>query len=66
MTSYSAARQEATQLFDAADGLAPTIETARHAIERDRRLPEALVRSLREAGLFRLWLAQSLGGPDST
>jgi indole-3-acetate monooxygenase len=64
MTSNFTARQKAAQLFDAAERLVPAIETARHAIERDRRLPETLVRSLQEAGLFRLWLAKSLGGPE--
>ena len=64
MTSPSTARHEAAELFDAADRIAPAIELARHAVERDRRLPESLVRSLREAGLLSLWLARSLGGPE--
>lgn len=50
------------------------IETARslgdlireHAAEGDaiRQLPDVCVEAMRDAGLFRLWLPQSLGGPD--
>ena len=64
VTSHSTMRQQVEPFFDAAGRLAPEIEAARPAIERDRQLPELLVRRLREAGLFRLWLAQSLGGPE--
>src|ERR1700761_5245144 len=64
MTSHSITQQVAAGLLDAADRLAPAIETARHTIERERGLPKALVSSLRAAGLFKLWLARSLGGPE--
>jgi alkylation response protein AidB-like acyl-CoA dehydrogenase len=58
------AEPRTTQLLDAADKLAPTIEAMRGGIERDRRLPEALVDNLRDAGLFHLWVARSFGGPE--
>lgn len=59
-----AADTRMTQLLDAVDRLAPAIEAMRRRIERERRLPEELVGNLRAAGVFHLWLARSLGGPE--
>src|SRR5271155_1180796 len=64
VTSHMTAEPRTTQLLDAADKLVPTIEAMRGGIERDRRLPEALVDNLRHAGLFHLWVARSFGGPE--
>jgi alkylation response protein AidB-like acyl-CoA dehydrogenase len=64
MSSTMAADTRMTQLLDAVDRLAPAIEAMRRRIERERRLPEELVGNLRAAGVFHLWLARSLGGPE--
>jgi alkylation response protein AidB-like acyl-CoA dehydrogenase len=52
------------KLLRAADALSPEIRAARDDIERERRLPAALVERLREAQLFELWLPGALGGPE--
>jgi alkylation response protein AidB-like acyl-CoA dehydrogenase len=45
-------------------GLAPLIAEHRQNFDRDRCLPEPVFAALAEAGLFRLWLPRSLGGPQ--
>ncbi len=54
---------EATRLTAAATDLGPTIASMRDEIERERRLPPALVEQLRDLGFFSLWLAEDFGGP---
>jgi len=44
--------------------LAPLVAEHRQAIDRERRLPEAVFKALADAGLFRLWLPKALGGPE--
>ena len=46
--------------LDAARALAPQVAACADAIERERRLPDALVAALCEAGLFRMLLPASV------
>jgi len=50
--------------LDALADLAPMIAAHRQAMDRDRRLPAPLYEALADAGLFRLWLPLTLGGPE--
>jgi alkylation response protein AidB-like acyl-CoA dehydrogenase len=66
-----AARKMAAQQTDAAFSfvqairrLEPLISEHRSAFDRDRQLPDVVFDALADAGLFRLWLPQSLGGPQ--
>jgi alkylation response protein AidB-like acyl-CoA dehydrogenase len=52
----------AEALVEAARGLAPTINACREEIERERRLPPALVEQLIDAGLFRMLTPARFGG----
>jgi indole-3-acetate monooxygenase len=49
---------------DAVQGLAPLIAQHRDAFDKERRLPDPVFDAMAEAGLFRLWLPQKLGGPE--
>lgn len=51
-------------LLDRIRALAPLVDRHRQAIETGRRLPDAIFAALAEAGLFRLWLPRSMGGPQ--
>src|SRR5581483_5601277 len=44
--------------------LAPLIAEHRVTFDRERRLPDVVINALADAGLFRLWLPRSLGGPE--
>jgi alkylation response protein AidB-like acyl-CoA dehydrogenase len=54
----------AATLIQAARELAPTIDSVRHVIERQRELPASLVDAMGAVGMFSLWLPASLGGPE--
>src|SRR6185436_5904580 len=55
---------QANETLQRARGLAPQIAAAADEIERQRRLPDALMTALHEAGLFRMLLPRSLGGAE--
>lgn len=50
--------------LEAVQTLAPLIAARRHDFDNSRRLPEAVFEALADAGLFRLWLPEALGGPE--
>ena len=50
------------RLIEAVRGLKPEIEAVRDELDQRRRLPIALVESMRAAGVFGLWLPRPLGG----
>jgi alkylation response protein AidB-like acyl-CoA dehydrogenase len=53
---------EDTALIEAAAALRPVIRGYQAEIERERRLPPALVAQLRAAGLYRMFVPRELGG----
>jgi hypothetical protein len=50
--------------LDAIERLAPVIAEHRAAFDSQRQLPDAVFNALADAGLFRLWLPEALGGPE--
>ena len=44
--------------------LGPIIAEYRASFDQERRLPDAVFNALADAGLFRLWLPETLGGPE--
>ena len=52
------------RILDAVRALGPSIAAQRDDFDGDRRLPETAFAALAEAGLFRLWLPEVLGGPE--
>ena len=50
--------------LDAIEKLAPLVGEHRASFDRDRRLPDVVFQALAKAGLFRLWLPSSMGGPE--
>jgi alkylation response protein AidB-like acyl-CoA dehydrogenase len=57
--------RQAPELVAAARALAPAIRAAAPAIERERRLPDEIVKAMKEAGVFRMTMPRSLGGPEA-
>lgn len=57
--------RSASELVLAARALAPAIRAAAPEIERERRLPEAIVKGMKQAGVFRMTMPRSLGGPEA-
>jgi len=51
-------------LLEAIALLEPLIVEHRAAFDSERRLPDPVFNSLADAGLFRLWLPEELGGPE--
>jgi alkylation response protein AidB-like acyl-CoA dehydrogenase len=52
----------ARRMIEALQALTPLIAGRRGEFDSERRLPDAIFAALAEAGLFRLWLPQALGG----
>ncbi|MBR0796854.1 acyl-CoA dehydrogenase family protein [Bradyrhizobium jicamae] len=50
--------------LEAVRALAPLIAGQRNDFDGGRRLPDAVFGALADAGLFRLWLPEALGGPE--
>jgi indole-3-acetate monooxygenase len=53
-----------TTVLEAVRALEPQIRAARDVIEDQRSLPPALARSLMEAGIFRMGVPRTYGGPE--
>jgi indole-3-acetate monooxygenase len=60
--SHLAADIDAQPLVQAAAGLQPSLRRYREEIEREQRLPPALVEQLHAAGFYRMVIPRSLGG----
>jgi alkylation response protein AidB-like acyl-CoA dehydrogenase len=54
---------KAATYLDALRALAPLVAEHRASFDRDRRLPTTIFNELADAGFFRLWLPEALGGP---
>ena len=54
--------REVDRMIEAVQSLKPEIDAVRDQLDQRRRLPPALVHSMRAAGIFGLWLPRSLGG----
>ena len=52
------------QVTEGARAVVPLIRACREEIERERRIPEAVLRAAREAGLYRLLVPRALGGAE--
>lgn len=52
------------EVVTAARRLAPAIRAARHETEAQRQTPAGIVAAMAEAGLYQMYLARSLGGPE--
>ena len=50
--------------LEAIRALAPIVAAHRESFDRERRLPDRIFDALADAGLFRLWLPEALGGPE--
>ena len=50
--------------LEAIERLAPLIAEHRGVFDSERRLPDVVFNALADAGLFRLWLPEALGGPE--
>ena len=53
------------EILDAARALAPAIHAAAPEIEKSGRLPDALVKDLKQANVFGMAIPRSMGGPEA-
>ena len=58
-------REDEALYLERVQALAPRIAAAGEQIERERRIPEALLQAMIDAGLFRMLLPRSLGGGEA-
>ena len=63
-TSTLDSEESAIRTLDAAHELGPSIRAAADEIEQGRRLPTHLVREMQRAGMFRMAMPRSWGGPE--
>jgi indole-3-acetate monooxygenase len=56
--------ENARLALDAARALGPALRDASDQIERERRLPAPIVQQLKRAGMFRMAMPKSWGGPE--
>ena len=54
----------ADSLKEAVQRIAPVIEAHREQAEQERRLPDAVITAMRDAGLLRLWTPREYGGSE--
>jgi indole-3-acetate monooxygenase len=52
------------EYLDALRAITPLVAKFRESLDRERRLPNCIFDALADAGLFRLWLPEALGGPQ--
>ncbi|MGH7787513.1 MAG: acyl-CoA dehydrogenase family protein [Candidatus Binatia bacterium] len=64
MTTNAPTELDSTAILANARALGPEIEAAADAIARERRLPDALIESMRRAGIFRIAFPRAWGGPE--
>ncbi|MGE0259178.1 MAG: acyl-CoA dehydrogenase family protein [Alphaproteobacteria bacterium] len=55
---------ECAELLERVGALAPVVSEYRAALERERRLPQPVFDAIADAGLLRLWLPKTFGGPE--
>lgn len=58
------AQDGVSEYLAALQRIAPLIREQRHSFDEERRLPEPVFTALAAAGLFRLYLPKTLGGPE--
>lgn len=51
-------------MLDALQRMAPLVRERRDSFDQLRRLPDDVFETLADAGLFRLWLPRTIGGPE--
>ncbi len=62
MTRATTSTDDRAALLESVRDMRPLILAHREQLEAERRLPEALVEALNDAGLFRMWLPAAFGG----
>ncbi|HEX8868747.1 MAG TPA: acyl-CoA dehydrogenase family protein [Lentzea sp.] len=56
--------RESTEFVEAAAALKPVLERGQAAGDRDRRLTDEVMAAMRDAGMFRMFVPESLGGVE--